>query len=221
MFFPEKIKSIRLADKVLEIGPGSTPFRRANEFLEYKFESELDTIQQRGGISSPPLFGDRKVSYYTGEAMPFRTNEFDYVIASHVIEHVENPAVFMSEIYRIGGGRGYIEFPMPPYDFLFDFDVHRHFVWFDEEKNQLSYLPKIQSSIAEFAAITRQLQNSLELGWDDFIAQNQSFFFFGIEFDSPFSVVKSESLTKLNHQFTANGRTLKRRLARGLIKCLT
>lgn len=220
MFFPEKIKSIRSSDKVLEIGPGSTPFRRADEFLEYKFDSEMDTIQQRGGVSLPPIFGGRKVSYYTGEHMPFRDNEFDYVIASHVIEHVHDPEVFMNEIYRIGNGRGYIEFPLPPYDFLFDFEVHRHFVWFDEETSQLSYLPKVRSSISEFSAITRQLKNSLELGWDDFIAQNQSFFFFGIEFDRPFSIVKRESLAELNHQFTSNGRTLKRRLARGLIKCL-
>jgi hypothetical protein len=220
MFFREKIKSIRPTDRVLEIGPGSTPFSRANEFLEYRFESEADRIQQRGGIKLPPEFGGRKVSYYDGEHMPFRDKEFDYVIASHVIEHVQDPNMFMAEIYRIGGGRGYVEFPLPPYDFLFDFGVHRHFIWFDEANNQLNYLPKVLSAISEFFPITREFQKSLELGWDDLVAQNQSFFFFGIEFAKPFIVVRREDLLQFNREFAANGRTLKRRLARGLIKCL-
>ena len=47
---------------------------------------------------------------YPDQKLPFKDKEFDYVICAHVIEHVNDPIMFKSEIERIGKA-GYIELP--------------------------------------------------------------------------------------------------------------
>ena len=42
--------------------------------------------------------------------LPFSNNQFDFVYASHVIEHVEDLSFFISELKRISS-QGYIELP--------------------------------------------------------------------------------------------------------------
>ena len=73
---------------VLEIGPGGNAHPRADVLLELEFNDEKEAEIQRS--SSPPLITDKKVVYYDGTYFPFEKNEFDYVICSHVLEHVED-----------------------------------------------------------------------------------------------------------------------------------
>lgn len=216
MFFQHKIKSIKPNDRVLEIGPGSTPFPRANAFLEFQFLSELEAIQQRGGALTKPNYQDRPISYYQGGRFPFDDGQFDYVLASHVIEHVSDPVSFMSEIYRVGGGRGYVEFPLPPYDYLFNFDVHTQFVWFDEQDHTIQFLKKENTGLNQFDHITSQLRVALELGWDDLVASNLNCFFKGIEFDSAVPVIEQKDLSGYAGTWHRDGHTLARKLGRKL-----
>jgi SAM-dependent methyltransferase len=214
MFFQELIKSIQLSDRVLEIGPGATPHPRANEFLEYRFENNDLTINQRGSIVLPPDFGGRKVTYYNGDIFPYPDKYFDYVIASHVIEHVPNPKKFLQEIFRVGGGRGYLEFPLPTYDYLYDFDVHLNFIWQESIGKSLFYLKKENTSIGHYSTITSELRRSFGLGWDDLIRNNLRHFFFGFEFDKCFDVIEVDDLKNFKHTWNANGDTFYRRIAR-------
>jgi len=197
MFFPEKITLIRPAYKVLEIGPGATPHPRSDAFLELDFDSSQDKISQRGGGLEEANFGDRPVHYYDGEQFPFEDGQFDYVICSHVIEHVPDPARFLKEVFRVGAGRGYIEYPLITYEYLYDFDVHLHFVKFDFEQGALKYLPKRDTAFSEFSAVSALFHKTLECGWDDLCAANKSLFFEGVEFDQPFAVERTSALAKL------------------------
>jgi SAM-dependent methyltransferase len=218
MFFAHLIRSIRPHDRVLEVGPGASPHPRANEFLEYDFVSNDEVLRQRGDAISRPVFGGRKVTRYSGSKFPYSDREFDYVIVSQVIEHVEDPAAFMSEVYRVGSARGYVEFPLPPYDYLFDFDVHRHFVWLDEAARVINFVPKDCLNLSSFSSITSQLRRSLELGWDEFIAENLQYFFVGAEFDRPIDVVQKIDLSEFTKLWVKDGRTIGRRLSRKITK---
>ena len=44
------------------------------------------------------------------KTLPFKDNEFDFVYASHVIEHIDDVSFFISELKRISK-QGYIELP--------------------------------------------------------------------------------------------------------------
>ena len=197
MFFEKKITSIRPQDRVLEIGPGSSPHPRSNAFLELAFDQHEDKISQRGGIAKDAGFGGRPVYYYDGNAFPFENNQFDYVICSHVIEHVLNPVEFLSEVFRVSSGRGYIEYPLITYEYLYDFNVHLHFVKYDSEFQKLLYIPKRETSFGEFAAVSGLLNRMLQLGWDDLCSTNKAIFFEGFEFDHRFVVEKSHTLAAL------------------------
>lgn len=53
--------------------------------------------------------------------------EFDFVIASHVAEHVENPIAFCRELIRTARA-GYVETPAPLYEVFFEWYEHKWIV---------------------------------------------------------------------------------------------
>jgi hypothetical protein len=115
MFHKEKLKSIRSEDYVLEIGPGALPHPRADIYLERNFETDEVALLQRGNVSK--ITYRKPVVYYYGGRFPFADKEFDYVICSHVLEHIplEELHQFISELQRIATN-GYIEFPSVFYE---------------------------------------------------------------------------------------------------------
>ena len=56
------------------------------------------------------FYKDKKFILIDGKDLPFENNEFDFVYASHVIEHVEDIVYFTKELQRISK-HGYIELP--------------------------------------------------------------------------------------------------------------
>lgn len=220
MFFPERITSIRAGDRVLEVGPGATPHPRADEFLEYDFPEFGEAVRQRGGIVSAPDYAGRKVTRYTGDVFPYRDGEFDYVIASHVIEHVADPVRFAQELCRVGGGRGYIEFPLPTYEYLYDFAVHQHWVWLDASEAVIRFVPKSDLAQDPFGAITAAMQRGLEQGWDDLVALNLPFFFSGLEYLDGVVVERMHDLHSFSPLPLPSGRGLGRRVGRKVARML-
>jgi len=106
----------------LDIGSGHQPNRRANVILDkYAGETIHRTTQQ---IEIP------KDKYFVlGDALstPFPNKEFDFIIASHVAEHIDNPDKFCKEIQRISK-RGYIETPGPITELLLPANSHKWIV---------------------------------------------------------------------------------------------
>lgn len=94
--------NIRPNDFVLEIGSGHNPKTRSDVLCD-KF---IDDNEQRGGR----IVTDRPMVEADGQFLPFADDAFDYVICSHVLEHVEDPDLLISELMRVAS-RGYIETP--------------------------------------------------------------------------------------------------------------
>ena len=77
--------------------------------------------------------------------LPFKDKEFDFVIASHVIEHVEDFEFFIKELERIST-KGYVELPSRLGDNLVFENVNDHKWWFsyDDVNDQLVVSKKNQ-----------------------------------------------------------------------------
>lgn len=87
---------------VLEVGSGGNPYYRANVLLD-----AFETTRQRHWAG---LVSDRPTVIGRVESLPFRDRAFDFVIASHVLEHSADPARFLDELQRVAKA-GYIEVP--------------------------------------------------------------------------------------------------------------
>jgi len=188
MFFPEKIKSIKDGYKVLEVGPGGNPHPLADVLLEKNFKSKSAAEAQRG--YAPEIKTDKKIVFYEGDRFPFQNNEFDYVICSHVIEHVEEVGLFLKELKRVAP-RGYIEFPNVFYELINYQNVH---LWLMNYRNgKMLFLDKNKFKSNSIHQAYRQMfycdDQYLQKTFDKY----KEFFFCGFEWekDLDFDFVKS------------------------------
>lgn len=192
MFFPERITGIKPTDKVLEIGPGGNPHPRADVLLELSYDNAAIAKMQRGNTED--LVTDKKIVYYDGQFFPFNDHEFDYVICSHVIEHVDNVEQFLAELFRVAP-RGYLEYPTIYYEYLYNFSVHVNFVKFKE--GQMVYMKKADSGINEFAPVQRLLLDALGKGHNALVDDLRAFMFEGFEWTRPFKATATKKLEEL------------------------
>ena len=107
--------------------------------------------------------------------LPFKDKEFDFVIASHVIEHVEDFEFFVKELERIST-KGYIELPTRLADNLVFENKNDHIWWFSyndvtnqiiaSKRNQLidSFITVSMAKL--FEKIFRE-SFVLELAWEE------------------------------------------------------
>ncbi len=110
---------------VLDIGCGYTANKYANVIC--------DTQDLKS------FYKDKNFVQLNDKKLPFKDNEFDFVIASHVLEHVEDPIFFLNEIQRVSSKGGYIEVPTKLEDNLV-FENKNDHLWhldFDDDENKL------------------------------------------------------------------------------------
>ena len=110
--------------KVLDVGCGY----RAN-----KFATVLADVQDFSNF-----YQGKKFIRINEKKLPFKDKEFDFVISSHVIEHVDDFEFFLKELERIST-KGYIELPTRLGDNLVFENKTDHIWWFlyDDNKNQI------------------------------------------------------------------------------------
>ena len=101
---------------VLEVGSGASPYFRANILCD-----AYEETQER---FFTPLVHDRPTVLAFVEELPFKDDAFDFVIASHVLEHSAEPEKFLTEIQRVAKA-GYIEVPDAFMERLTHYSFHR------------------------------------------------------------------------------------------------
>jgi len=147
--------------KILDIGCGYT----AN-----KYATVISDVQD-----FKSFYKEKNFIKINDKKLPFKDKEFDFVIASHVIEHVEDFEYFIKELERISS-KGYIELPTRLGDNLVFENKKDHIWWFtyDDEKNLLLASKKNQIldpfltvSMSEKFEETFRESLVMELSWQD------------------------------------------------------
>jgi SAM-dependent methyltransferase len=151
---------------VLDIGSGDKPHWRADVLLDRYLGA--DHAGQRSGRAEARV--DRPLFDADAAAMPFADGVFDYVICSHVLEHVVDPAAVVAEITRVGRA-GYIEVPEAASAKILDFPSH---LWWCRQsgstlvmtaKTAPAFDAEIQGYIEE-SGIERRLADLLDADFD-------------------------------------------------------
>jgi hypothetical protein len=101
---------------VLDLGSGAFPNPRADLLCD----RELVDNRHRAGL---PIVVDRPTVVADATALPFRSQAVDFVIVSHLAEHIVEPDPFCAELARVAAA-GYIETPSPLADVLLHEDYH-------------------------------------------------------------------------------------------------
>lgn len=83
--------------KVLDIGPGHAPFKRANVSVDFVDVPGVENLVKCDLANDPLPFGDK---------------EMDFIYCRHCLEDMYNPFPLIKEMQRVGKG-GYIECPSP------------------------------------------------------------------------------------------------------------
>ena len=122
-------------------------------------------------------YQDKKFIRLTEKKLPFKDKEFDFTVASHVIEHVEDIDFFIKELERVSK-KGYIELPTMLEDNLV-FENKKDHLWhmdFDDVENKLLISKKIQYfepilTVATIKKLNEVFRTSLvlELFWENII----------------------------------------------------
>ncbi|MBD3342225.1 MAG: methyltransferase domain-containing protein [Candidatus Lokiarchaeota archaeon] len=100
--------SIKRSDLVLEIGAGSNPYKRSDILID-KYPV---VIKRHRSNMKRMNIDERPFIVADAEKLPFIEKAFDVIICRHVLEHLDNPEHFISEIKRVGKS-SYIETPSP------------------------------------------------------------------------------------------------------------
>jgi len=147
--------------KILDVGCG---------YRAHKSASVIADIQDLSNF-----YENKNFVKITEKKLPFKDKEFDFVIASHVIEHVDDFEFFIKELERISS-KGYIELPSRLGDNLVFENKNDHIWWFyfDDTANKLIVSKKNQLIDPFITVATAKLFEEIfreslviELAWEE------------------------------------------------------
>eukprot|EP01037_Dinobryon_pediforme_P007462 gene7462-7526_t len=167
---------------VLEVGGGNHPDKRAHVVVDKYVE---DNTHRSGDLK---VLKNQRFLQADGEHLPFKDQEFDYVICRHVLEHVDDPIQFVKEQARVAK-RGYMETPSLLGEYIAPKESHRWLIqdidnklvlydkevlqfkpWMDFGEVFLYYLPKtsigfkiLERTHAPIITINYEWENEIEI----------------------------------------------------------
>ena len=159
--FIEKTLSLNPSWNILDIGCGYGANVYANVICDVQDLSKY--------------YPNKKFTKLVEKKLPFKDQEFDFVVASHVMEHVDDIEFFISELERVSK-KGYIELPTMLEDNLV-FENKKDHLWhmdFEDVESKLLISKKVQYfepvlSVSSIKRLNEIFRSSfiLELYWED------------------------------------------------------
>ena len=116
--------------KLLEKNPEWKVVDLASSNAGWKYADVFTDVKDHSEYYNKKYDGKKEFIQCNVESNPFMDKEFDFVIASHVIEHVEDFEFFIKELERISS-KGYIELPTRFGDNLVFENKNDHIWWFE------------------------------------------------------------------------------------------
>jgi SAM-dependent methyltransferase len=151
----------------LDVGCGETQYKKLF----------LDRVDRYIGIDVPSSYYElSNVDVYaTGEALPFRSESFDTVMCTQVLEHVKEPSAILGEINRVLKSGGHLiltaPFSEPKHDEPYDYYRYTdHGLRYLSEKNGLSVV-SIKNHHGNLAMIGQHLSSFAN---DKFLANKET-----------------------------------------------
>jgi len=167
--------SKKFIDKLLDINPNWNVLDIGCGYSAHKNAKVVCDIQDLSDF-----YKDRSFIKLSEGILPFKDKEFDFVISSHVIEHVQDVTLFIKELERVSS-KGYIELPTILEDNLVFENKKDHLwqMWFDDDISKLIISKRVQfiepiltvSSAKKFLKYFRQSM-IIELFWENSIEFN-------------------------------------------------
>ena len=131
-FFGWRKLDIKKNDLVLEVGNGGSPMVRSNilvdKYINNNCQREIKLV-----------IDDRPLICAEVENLPFKCDSFNFVYASHIIEHISKVEDAIAEITRVGKA-GLIIVPGEIYERAWDKNTHRWII--NENKGKLIFRKK-------------------------------------------------------------------------------
>ncbi len=121
------------AGLVLDVGSGQAPDPRADVVVD---RYPLDDFERGAGAG---LSWNKPLIVADGQALPFAGAAFSYVIASHVLEHAEDPVRFAAELGRVAPA-GFVQVPTRDSELVYAWPFHPWLI--DREGDTLRFAPK-------------------------------------------------------------------------------
>tara|TARA_Y100000590_G_scaffold275912_1_gene309772 strand:+ start:2086 stop:2706 length:621 start_codon:yes stop_codon:yes gene_type:complete len=138
-----KRTSIKNINKTLNENPN---WRILDIGCGYRAHSNATVIADVKDLST--FYKDKNFIKINDKKLPFKNKEFDFVIASHVIEHIEDFEFFLNELERVSS-KGYIELPTKLGDNLVIENKNDHIWWFSFDDINKNLIASKKSQLIE------------------------------------------------------------------------
>ena len=194
MFCTERITGIKASHRVPEVGPGAAPHPHADVVLATTIGCPAEHAKQFSHVCD--LLADRVLVQDDGTRLPFPDKAFDYMIGSHVVEHVPDAGAFVSECFRVAM-RGYFEHPLCDNEYLHNFDVHLNLVKYTD--GSLRDLRKSDTAIDSFRPVQAMRLDSPGKCYNGTVNHLLPWMMEGFSWDRPFAVERVHDLRAVCH----------------------
>jgi len=154
---------IKHSDVVLDVGCGTNPHPRANVLCDKYIEEPVQRLSGKVRDTRPIVRADIT-------RLPFRSASFDFVICSHLLEHVNDLERALAELERVARA-GFIMCPSPLWEKLCG---RRYHLWLCEYRDtQLLFRPKQEHPLyPELGVSAYKLRADTLKGWPSLFLRN-------------------------------------------------